>query len=290
MAREDYSALDSTHHWPIQTGISPEFVPSLVAALLRSWVSTRPREGWGPYYEALLLSPMLSLLKRRLVLPNELLAHDVTLRFDDACWLLNRTTLFAYYLLPFEPVTRRFLLSLRGNVCIDGGANVGQYTVPLSKRFKQVVAVEPNPVAAAILRKNLLLNQVTNVKVVEKAITVSGGKTRLYKGDFLSTWSTVRTSPEFTLVDSITLSDLIGEYPEVDLIKLDVEGIEHELLYSARMALPKVHRIVVETVHRETLRTLWDAGYEVSVLGGLLHRWENVEASRPPSSRSENDS
>jgi FkbM family methyltransferase len=251
-----------------------------VRALLQSWLSARPREPRWPYFRALLLSPVLSALRRRLVSPTELITDDITLEFDNLYWLLNRTTLFAYYLLPFEPVTRRFLLSLKGKVVLDLGANVGQYAIPLSRRFKQVVAVEPNPIAATILRRNIALNQVTNIMVIEKAITPRGGSVRLYRGDFLSTWSTSRPSPDFITVDSVMLSDLIEEFPEVDLIKLDVEGAEGELLASAKTALGRVHRVVVETVDRETFRTLWDAGFEITVLGGLLHRWENVDAAR----------
>jgi len=55
-------------------------------------------------------------------------------------------------------------------IFLDIGANIGAYSVALSSQFAEVIAFEPNPIVANILRANLAQNRCRNVKVVEQAL------------------------------------------------------------------------------------------------------------------------
>jgi len=65
-------------------------------------------------------------------------------------------------------------------VVIDVGANVGVYTLPLSRHAAQVLAVEPNPRVAERLDRNLRLNNIDNVTVVRCALSNDVGESKLF--------------------------------------------------------------------------------------------------------------
>lgn len=122
-----------------------------------------------------------------------------------------------------------------GDTVIDGGANIGYFTLLLSKLVGdsgQVIAVEPSPPNLKKLRHNLEINKVTNVEVVPKALcsgvdnavpfylTAYGGYDSLTKTD--RTIETIQV--EATTLQSVTPGDWVR------LIKLDLEGAEIETL------------------------------------------------------------
>lgn len=113
-----------------------------------------------------------------------------------------------------------------GGVFVDVGAHVGRWALRLAGKASRVVAVEPNPATAAVLRAHVALNDMTNVMVVECAAwdcetrmslddpngKVTGGSTRVIEG-----WGgTVRARP---------LDDVLADVSPA-LVKLDVEGAD----------------------------------------------------------------
>jgi hypothetical protein len=65
-------------------------------------------------------------------------------------------------------------------IFLDIGANIGAYSVALSSQFAEVIAFEPNPIVANILRANLAQNRCRNVKVVEQALGAEPGRATLF--------------------------------------------------------------------------------------------------------------
>src|SRR5690606_35789053 len=80
---------------------------------------------------------------------------------------------------------QRYLLekTLRSGMrALDLGANIGYYTVMMSKLVGErgrVYAVEPHPENFALLEQNIRLNRLTNVEAEQVAIDVCGGKRTL---------------------------------------------------------------------------------------------------------------
>jgi FkbM family methyltransferase len=125
----------------------------------------------------------------------------------------------------------RFLQS--DSVCIDLGAYAGATVLYCSHIAGKVYAIEADPVAFAMLSKNVSLNPELNRKIVlvNKCISNQRGSAEigslLFGGDGMSSmsYSTPRTAWS---VDTITFEELLRDYSiaKCDFVKMDIEGAE----------------------------------------------------------------
>ncbi|WP_229570376.1 FkbM family methyltransferase [Saccharolobus caldissimus] len=114
------------------------------------------------------------------------------------------------------------------------------------KNFKKIIAVEPSPDNLQILEKNIHLNNINNVEIVNKAVSLKRGRVKLYLADNPYNSSIVFESNRYVEVDAITLNELLLPYNTIDLIKIDVEGAELDVIKSGISQLHKVKKIVIE--------------------------------------------
>lgn len=132
---------------------------------------------------------------------------------------------------------RRFLRS--GDRVLDVGANVGYFSVLAASRLGaagQIVAVEPIPANAAVLRKNTG-SLSTPVEVVPAAVGEKSGTLELGL-PFEIENSASGASGHFSLggnhgtvtVDVRTVDELHDEFPPFRLVKVDVEGMEPSVI------------------------------------------------------------
>jgi FkbM family methyltransferase len=171
-------------------------------------------------------------------------------------------------------------LPLAGKVVYDVGAFIGRMSLYFSKEAKQVVAFEP--VNFLRLRENLQLNRVRNVTVCQFALG-SREETRelVYdrrmpgaaSGNDEIRAQILETSERFrTISIRIVPLDSLHDLPTPNLIKIDVEGMELEvlggmqgLLKSARPDLYiELHGANVEQKEgnaRAVVRFLKNSGY-----------------------------
>ena len=120
----------------------------------------------------------------------------------------------------------------RGDVFVDGGANVGYYTLLAAHLVGdkgRVYAFEPEPESFKILQKNVLLNGLKNVVLEQKALGSKKGKLKLYvntvnRGDHrLHLFKGEKKA--YVLVDVVRLDEYLRG-KRVDLVKIDVQGAE----------------------------------------------------------------
>jgi FkbM family methyltransferase len=160
-----------------------------------------------------------------------------------------------------HPLFYRLARDARG--FLDAGAYAGLYTLLACQANPRLhaVAVEPNPVAARMLRRNLDINGFgPRVHVVAKALSEAPGRARLTVPERITT-ATLRSgadAPGGSTVDvEVTTADLaVGDRP-VDLVKIDVEGLEPEVLRGMSRILA-AHRptVVAECLDRPALERL----------------------------------
>jgi FkbM family methyltransferase len=154
-------------------------------------------------------------------------------------------------------------ISRKGWTVVDLGANVGFFTcrTAFADRGIRVVAVEPLPLYAAILRNNIDDNCLKNVLAIEGAICGDANQTvpitvwftasgELKTGEISKTAARVETIH----AKGWTLSEVFqaGKVERCDLLKVDIEGAEYDLFEKIPPELwQKIQRIVME-VHNST--------------------------------------
>lgn len=133
---------------------------------------------------------------------------------------------------------------------LDLGANIGSTAVWFAERYgcDRLVALEPVPGNAAVLRENLTRNGI-DAEVVEAAIGLEEG---------LAYFQTEGTSTLGRLADRgmevrvVTPQSLVDRFPDdepIDLVKMDIEGAERDILGGDLSWLGRVQRMVVEFHH-----------------------------------------
>lgn len=144
----------------------------------------------------------------------------------------------------------------------DIGANVGLYSVVAAKSYGcSVVSFEPSVFNLGQLVKNINVNEMSNsIKVVPIALarssgfgmfrlasTEEGAALNAFDVDYGFDGERLNHSVEYATI-GITLDDfvalgMVDEFPS--LIKIDVDGAEHEILEGARKVLSDVRCISV---------------------------------------------
>jgi FkbM family methyltransferase len=149
---------------------------------------------------------------------------------------------------------------------LDVGGFIGFYSSASSRLCGvsgTVYVFEPNPLVVSYLARNAELSASSGaeIRVFPLAICGESGVAELYVGENLAVSSTVRDHVEFftrvtrrVKVKCTRLSSVLRYLGHVDIVKLDVEGLELELLREARGELNRVRVLVVE-VHRDLVET-----------------------------------
>lgn len=150
----------------------------------------------------------------------------------------------------FELETTRFIFDVladRPGRFVDVGASTGWFTVPVALSLTDVIAIEPNPRAAARLRANMELNGLTAegaggwlVTLIEAAASDRIGRAVLHhnpalpltSGASLETHIRPRANRASLEVATVTVDHAVAGR-EVALIKIDVEGHELAVLAGA---------------------------------------------------------
>ena len=139
-------------------------------------------------------------------------------------------------------------------VIVDIGAHVGLFTIYAASRSEKVLCYEPDPCNSEVLKRNVELNSLKNVKIFQQAVgdhkgtrklsvcaTKSYGHT-LYKSDASDLAGTID-------VESTTLRDILASngLKRIDFLKVHCEGAEREIFsHAPKEVLEKVNSVVIK--------------------------------------------
>jgi FkbM family methyltransferase len=160
-----------------------------------------------------------------------------------------------------------------GTIFYDIGANVGFYSLLASKLVGsgQVYAFEPVPRNLYFLKKHLELNSVSNVEVLERAVSdrVGVAQFQLEPTGFMGHLSEAGA----ITVSTVSLDSLLEQQypPPPNYIKMDIEGAELMALRGARRTIEQYRPILFlathgRQMHRECCQLLESWGYECRFL------------------------
>lgn len=156
-----------------------------------------------------------------------------------------------------------------GKICIDLGANIGDFTVRMAEHAAHVYAFEPDPWTAGKLLDRVA--GLDNVTVIEAAAGTRDDRMPIFrsqkfdtdphKGSLSTTLFAEKTNVSAEPSDTVEVRDfcafLEGLDKDVALLKIDIEGGEVALLEKLldHPVLPRIAAVFVET-HETRLPTL----------------------------------
>lgn len=147
---------------------------------------------------------------------------------------------------------------------LDLGANIGLYALAIKDVNPdcQIICLEPNPHAFELLQKNISANNLHNIVALNKGAAQTSGSFVMkilkegtaYCGKYLDEikkefrkW--IKPDRIISLpIETLSIPDICVEYAldKIDILKMDVEGMEFEILEGCVEIFPKIKRIVVE--------------------------------------------
>jgi FkbM family methyltransferase len=143
-------------------------------------------------------------------------------------------------------VFRRFCTP--GDVALDIGANIGTHTLALARLVGPgglVFAFEPQRIVFQTLCANMALNSLDNIHCINAAVGATAGTLKLFDADpnVPNNFGGVQVAmlagaPRASPVDRLRLDDFL-DIDRLRLIKIDVEGMEAEVLRGARDILER---------------------------------------------------
>jgi FkbM family methyltransferase len=175
-----------------------------------------------------------------------------------------------------------FLKSLLkpGDHIVEVGANIGAHTVGLAKAVGpqgRVDAFEAQRICFAFLQAQIALNQLYNIHARQLAVGRSSGKLWVPSvnyaeyGNFGGIALSSKPEEKSESVEVVTLDSQIGDR-RCDLVKVDVEGMEEDVIRGAKNLINKRRPILyVENDRPERSQSL------VALLLGLGYRlWWHI--------------
>jgi FkbM family methyltransferase len=171
----------------------------------------------------------------------------------------------------------------------DIGANLGYVSLSLAKRVGpngHVVAFEPVPRNIELFRRNIELNGLRNIRLIDCAASDKAGEAVIRLAENLATASMVwhRNNPaaaEFS-IKTVAVDDLVasGDLAHPAFVKIDVEGAEGSVLLGMRRTLADAKPVLFVECSDAGRETAWnllqDLGYRCQ--SAITRRWVNTFA------------
>ena len=158
-----------------------------------------------------------------------------------------------------EPLKIKY--SKKINFIVDAGANIGCSAFYFHFLFPdaKIVCIEPETSNYTLLRKNILLNNASEIIAIQKAVWNEVTQLELMQRDWSPDGFHVMKKSEpdqvISKIPTTTFPQLMQDfgYAKIDLLKMDIEGAEQTIFsdeFHLQIFLSKTERLVIE-VHKE---------------------------------------
>jgi FkbM family methyltransferase len=170
-------------------------------------------------------------------------------------------------------------------IIIDIGANIGLSILYFKKIYPkaQITGYEADPYIFACLKQNLENNLAEDVVIGNKAVWIQNTKLAFFseKADGGRIESPQKTNSGTIEVDAIDVKEIVKKHSKIDLLKIDIEGAEHQVVPECSGLLDNVRQIFVEYHSIEGEKQNLDKILAVLINAGFTI---NIQSVNPPSS------
>lgn len=193
---------------------------------------------------------------------------------DLSSYIDRQIYLYGDYEAEYLRELQRFLPLARRRTVLDVGANIGTHSVPFARDFAEVHAFEPNPALWPNFERQLALNNLTNVRLHKVGLGESNETLPFFltEHDNLGLGTAdpdqaydvqLRQVGTIHVVNGDThlAANGIGA---IDFVKIDVQGLEMQVLRGLDATLAKFQPYVWMEVNDQTLKACGS-------LAGLTH-------------------
>ena len=164
--------------------------------------------------------------------------------------------------------------SVQGHSVLDLGANIGNHSLyfAMEADARNVFSFEPVPFTFDILKKNIAINGLED-RVELHNCGIGAQESRAVAGH---SWPRNIGSTELDLADDgdivVKPLDAFDLPSDISLIKVDVEGMEEEVIYGAEKILSEQHPDIMMEIHPENREKMWalmdSIGYQRTHMAG----------------------
>jgi FkbM family methyltransferase len=182
-------------------------------------------------------------------------------------------------------------------VIVDIGAHIGLATLYFKSLYAGAIitAYEPHPVAFKYLEKNIWDNNLSDVTTINQAVSDHKGNIHLHVDPTSDLWlSTSSVHPgawtgdqrtEAVSVPCVSLRDVLENFDgPIDLLKMDIEGGEQQVLFSAMDQLGMVKHAFVE-FHTRPDQSLVKLVDSLNDRGLKVECWQHGKPVKPKLAR-----
>lgn len=156
-----------------------------------------------------------------------------------------------------------------GDTYVDVGANIGTLVLTASNTVSnsgEVVGIEAHPETFKNLEANIKLNKFTNIKLIRSAVGNHKGSlffSNINSDDQNKVLLEQKSGIE---IEVNSLDELLSEYSNISLLKIDVEGYEKYVLEGALETLKKTKIILFESWEEHFANYGYDTGHIIQIL------------------------
>jgi len=187
-----------------------------------------------------------------------------------------------------------------GDIALDIGGNIGYYVLLESKLVGEtgkVYALEPVKDSCDQLRKNIELNNRTNIETYNIAASDVNGTSNIHISCYRNWSSLVNTIPtrfsHTEKITTVTMDNFLNDKPTPNFIRMDVEGYEYAIVRGLKQTLLSQKRgamlleihpnIMSKDQTIELFSLLEETGYtKVTVLHEPYRGWLNKKREIRP--------
>jgi len=138
------------------------------------------------------------------------------------------------------------------NYIIDAGANVGYFTKYIKHYYPKSTIVSIEPDDANFHQLELNSKGLSSLHLKHAGVWSSSTKLKVVDHINSGSWGLSVIEDPNGNIDSVGINELLQEYqwPYIDLLKIDIEGSEHNLFSKDLSWLEKTRIIIIETHER----------------------------------------